>query len=536
MTVAWASGSANGPVILNGITKSSMIQVVGQAAANIKVGVERTNNGGAPTVTQADSSGRFALNVAVRQGANLLKFGPVVGGKMNGQMSLVIVCWPQPAVRPFNGSPTPAAQPAGRLIANSQSYGKGLPPRTPAKVLSQAMVENPNSPAFSPNIVLGTVFFGQFVDHDVTLNDTTAGQGPSINAVTPIDLRTPALDLDSMYGLGPDGDSDFYTDDSLFFQFNNAAGTDLLRDSDGVAIIGDPRNDENGQIESIHLAFQHYHNTLMTAALGGVAPGLLGPAQKSALFGMVRNQVIGFHQGLVANELAVAFTGQPVADGMPPLTAIPVEFAAAVYRLGHTLVPNTIVVDAKGTRMNPTDPRLRGPGTEVPYTLLFGPNAQPAARFDNLLSVTMHTLLIPLSPRMTLPTDPDLIGGNAANIGHGNIIGGVMHLDLAETNVLRGREQFVPSGEEYLAHLEGRPYFPWADGNTDLFLYMLHESAPLGHLGRVGSDIFHRTIGGILAADSWRYTNPDVYSPQQIQLFKHANFTMLLHAIGAPGF
>ena len=63
---------------------------------------------------------------------------------------------------------------------------------------------------------------------------------------------------------------------------------------------------------------------------------------------MVRNQVIGFHQGLVANELAVAFTGQPVADGMPPITAIPVEFSAAVYRLGHTLVPNTIVVDREG--------------------------------------------------------------------------------------------------------------------------------------------------------------------------------------------
>ena len=293
---------------------------------------------------------------------------------------------------------------------------------------------------------------------------------------------------------------------------------------------------ENGQTESIHLAFQHYHNALMTAALGGIKPGLLSPAQKDALFAIVRNQVIGFHQGLVANELAVAFTGQPVADGMPPIPTIPVEFSAAVYRLGHTLVPNTIVVDTKGTRLNPTDPSLRGPGTEVPYTLLFGPNAQPAARFDALLSVTMHTLLIPLSPTMTLPTDPDLVGGNAPNIGHGHNIGRVMHLDLAETNILRGREQRLPSGEEYLAFLQGRPYFPLIDGNTDLFVYILLESAPLGHLGRVGSDIFHRTIGGILAADPWRYTNPDVYTPEQIQMFKQANFTTLLQAIGATGF
>src|SRR5262249_4840955 len=162
----------------------------------------------------------------------------------------------------------------------------------------------------------------------------------------------------------------------------------------------------------------------------------------------------------------------------------------------------------EGMRLNPTDPRLRGPGTEVPYRLLFGPHAQPASRFDALLSVTMHTLLIPLSPTQAGPGD--LIGGNSPNIGQGHPDrSGVMHLDLAETNILRGREQHLPSGEEYLAMLDGHPYNPAQDGNTDLFPYVLHESAPLGHLGRVGGDIFHRTIGGLLAADPYRYTNPD---------------------------
>ena len=242
MTVALAPGSAYGPHS-DGITTSTIVQVVGQTAAGIKVGVNPSNNGGAPSVTQVDSSGRFTLTAAVRMGANLLNFGPVVGGKINDQTSLVIVCWPRPAARNFNGSPTPAGQPAGRLIKSSRAYAKGLPPRPPAKMLSRAMVEDPKNPAFSPNIVLGLVFFGQFVDHDVTLNDTTAGQGPSIltNAGQPIDLRTPALDLDSVYGLGPHEEADFYTTDGLFFQFGNAAGTDLQRDSEGVAIIGDPQ-------------------------------------------------------------------------------------------------------------------------------------------------------------------------------------------------------------------------------------------------------------------------------------------------------
>ena len=248
---------------------------------------------------------------------------------------------------------------------------------------------------------------------------------------------------------------------------------------------------------------------------------------------MVRNEVIAFHQGIVTNELAIAFTGKPVPDDMPPLTSIPVEFAAAVYRLGHTLVPNTIVVNEWGERLNPTDPSLREPANAVPYSLLFGPRAQPASRFDAVLSQTMHTLLIPFSPTNAGPGD--LIGGNAPNIGMGHSINGVMHLDLAETNILRGREQLLPSGEEYLAMLNKRPYRPQSDGNTDLFLYMLQEAAPLGHLGRVGSDVFDRTIGGVLAADPCRYTNPALFQPLQIFQFHQATVEMLLLLHGAFG-
>jgi hypothetical protein len=533
MTVALAPGSAYGSPS-DGITTAARVEVVGQTVPGMKVGVHRPGQGRGTSVTQADGAGHFTMMVGVRPGANLLAFGPVAGTTISDQTSLVVVCWPRPVERPFQGSPVAAGQPFARLIPNSQAYAPGVPPRPLATALSQTMVEDPDHPAFSANIALGLVFFGQFVDHDLTLNDTVAGQGPSVSATKPVDLRTPALDLDPVYGLGPENQPEFYTPDGLFFQLGTG-GTDLLRDADGVAIIGDPRNDENGQIASIHLAFQKYHNTLMTAALNGALPDSLNRAQKNALFAMVRNRVIGFHQGLVANALAVAFSGVAISDDMPPMARIPVEFSAAVYRLGHTLVPNTIVVDAQGTRLSPTDPRLRGPGSEVSYTLLFGPGAQPAARFDALLSVTMHTLLIPLSPTQSGPGD--LIGGNAANIGQGHIdANGVMHLDLAETNILRGREQHLPAGEEYLAMLDGRRYNPLVDGNTDLFVYMLREAAPLGHLGRVGGDVFHRTIGGILAADPFRYTNPQVYAPEQISRFRQANFASLLHTIGAPGF
>ncbi len=526
ITVALAPGSDSWKPG-SGITTNAQVQVVGQTQSGTTVGVDRNGDGIPDQVAQANRSGQFTMTLGVQLGANLLSFGAVGGQQLTNPVTLSVVYWPNPFFRPFNGSPTPGGQPFGRLIPNSQCYAKGLPSRPPAMALSGVMIENPHDPAFSPNIVLGLVFYGQFVDHDVTLNESP-GQGPSHDP--PIDVRTPALDLDSVYGSGPQIDTGFYTQDGLLFQLGEN-GTDLLRDDQGVAIIGDPRNDDNGLIRNIHLSFQKYHNLLMSDALNGVPSGSLSSVQKAALFAMVRNDVIAFHQGIVTNELAIAFTGRPVPDNMPPATNIPVEFSAAVYRLGHSLVPNTIAINEFGDRMSPTDPRLRAPGNSVPFSMLFGPRAQPAARFDALISMTMHTLLIPFSP--TNRATGDLIGGNSPNIGQGRMMNGVMHLDLAETNILRGREQRVPSGEEYLAMMNGLPYNPLTSGNTDLFLYILHEAAPLGHLGRVGTNVFDRAIGGIIAGDPYRYTNPALFTPMQTFQYRQATVETLLLRIGA---
>jgi hypothetical protein len=459
----------------------------------------------------------------------------VVGMRRFAAMTMDLVYEPMAFARPYNGSPTPANSPFTRIIPNSQAYGLNAAPRPDAKTISLQMAEDPNHPSYSsaPKIELGLVFFGQFVDHDLNFNTTEAGQGASVDPNHPINRRTPALDLDPVYGGGPHGDPEFYTPDGLFFRLGTN-GNDLLRDPNGVAIIGDPRNDDNGMIAQIHLAFQKYHNLLMARALHGVDTGSLNPAQKDALFNAVHDRVIGFYQGIVANKFGTAITGRPIPTNEPPLANVPAEFDMAVFRLGHTLVPNTVVVDHQGDRKSPIDPSLRGPGAFVPMDLLFGPHAQSSAKFDNKIAEVMRELLIPLSP--TNPGAGDLIGGNSPNIGQGQIINGVMHLDLVETNILRGREVHLPSGEEYLAMLQHRPYNPATDGNTDLFQYVMDEATPLGHLGTVGTDVVDRTIGGLLAADPYRYNNPARFTPRQIAQFQHATVEKLLHQIGTPGF
>ena len=172
---------------------------------------------------------------------------------------------------------------------------------------------------------------------------------------------------------------ELYTADGLFFKLPEGEN-DLLRDEHGRAIIGDERNDENGQIAKIHLAFQRLHNTLMREALDGHDPAILSAPQSEALFRYVRRNVIGYYQGIVANKWIPLLTGQPLPRYSPPLDQMPFELTAAVYRLGHTLVPNRVVVDAQGTTKSPVDASLRGPGAGIPFTLLFGPDAQPAGQ------------------------------------------------------------------------------------------------------------------------------------------------------------
>jgi hypothetical protein len=56
----------------------------------------------------------------------------------------------------------------------------------------------------------GMTFFGQFVDHDITL-DATSAIGSAIDPKLIRNIRTPQLDLDCVYGDGPEASPYLYT-------------------------------------------------------------------------------------------------------------------------------------------------------------------------------------------------------------------------------------------------------------------------------------------------------------------------------------
>lgn len=408
-----------------------------------------------------------------------------------------------------------------KLIKNPVGVSNSAPT---AKEIATSMEEA--TPAFSDDIDLGLVFLGQFIDHDLTANDQFQN-GQSSNVASPINLRTPHLDLDHLYGYGPRAQPTYYSN-RLFFKLaeNNS---DVVREG-GVAIIVDKRDDITGLTLQIHIAFRKFHNSIVNDLLNGNPSSKLRGKARNYIFEMARNEMIGYYQGIVANEFAEALLGRKLNVRYQAISNIPVEFSAAAFRIGHTLVPNLVTVDSEGNQLSPTSTALRGEDRiVVPWDLLIGENAQKSARFDSRIARVMQTLFIPLAPKK--PDEILMVGGNNANIGAGRVIDGVLHLDLVETNILRSREQGLPAGEEVLTSLSGVEYNPSIHGSTDLFSYVLNEAeANNFKYGTVGAYIFERTITGVLRDDENSILTRK-YSRKDRNRFKKATLSGIINKI-----
>src|SRR5918911_1101967 len=59
-------------------------------------------------------------------------------------------------------------------------------------------------PGTNPNLPAGYTFLGQFIDHDITFDAAIILPPDEIVPEEEVSLRSPSLDLDSLYGLNPE--------------------------------------------------------------------------------------------------------------------------------------------------------------------------------------------------------------------------------------------------------------------------------------------------------------------------------------------
>ena len=128
-----------------------------------------------------------------------------------------------------------------------------------------ALIVDPNLSLINrnnPTHTAGITFLGQFLDHDMTFDQTSRLGAPS-NPINSPNARTAFFDLDSVYAGGPDVNPELFdvADPIKFRVESGGLFEDLPRDPvKKFAYLGDPRNDENIVLAGLHAAFLLFHN------------------------------------------------------------------------------------------------------------------------------------------------------------------------------------------------------------------------------------------------------------------------------------
>jgi hypothetical protein len=216
--------------------------------------------------------------------------------------------------------------------------------------------ETERDPEEDREIHAAYTYLGQFVDHDITF-DPTSQLREFLNPeqiARLADFRTPRLDLDNLYGRGPDDQPYMYERDRISMLLGEPmsgnpydhASCQVPRGPNGRALIGDPRNDENRIVAQLHAIFLRFHNQ--------VAKHLDG----KATFDKVREQVRWHYQWMLVTDFLPTVINnetytsvfpdphKPAAPKLPklqhgPLNGIqlmPVEFSVAAFRFGHSMI------------------------------------------------------------------------------------------------------------------------------------------------------------------------------------------------------
>ncbi len=231
--------------------------------------------------------------------------------------------------------------------------------------------DDENGPSSSgPGLPAAYTYFGQFVDHDITLDLTGLGEQEA-DAQAVQNFRSARLDLDCVYGHGLGSSRFFYDAGAGTFQRSGRiispskpgmvqTKRDLFRAPNGTALIGDHRNDENVIVAQIQQAFTECHNKIM-ASNQIIDASVTGQERFRAAARTVRHH----YQWVVLKDYLKRITDPAVYDAMVPKIMgaapflkyynadnladypfMPIEFAGAAYRFGHSMVRPSYALNA----------------------------------------------------------------------------------------------------------------------------------------------------------------------------------------------
>ena len=369
-------------------------------------------------------------------------------------------------------------------------------------------------------------FFGQFVDHDITLERGSAHI--KLDNPTPLSLdeireqirnsRSPNLDLDNVYGPNIEGDDSPHDPiDDRKMRIDEVAPSkglppgktdrlhDLPRLDDGTPLIGDERNDENIITAQLHVAFLRAHNAIVD--------------KKDCDFEEARKQLIQHYQWIVLDDFleriadpnivkAIRFKGPKFFDEPAESFYMPLEFSLAVYRFGHS-------------KVRPSYDQFNEIQKTGGLDLLF---TFAGRRLPDDWVIQWPSFLEPENKRrVPRPIDTSL-SRKLLRLGPLQLNGGEPEANLAVRNLLRGYILRLPTGQAVAKAMESQGILPMTPDQiyaaaqeiphqqdvlmntkflteTPLWFYILAEAKHYSrghHLGPVGSTIVAEVLIGVL--------------------------------------
>jgi hypothetical protein len=375
----------------------------------------------------------------------------------------------------------------------------------------------------------GYVYLGQFITHDITERGSLPA-GEFVPASELVQLRTPALDLDNVYGDGfhdakvaVDKNTGKMLLGRVVDSKNEPGSYDDLPRNGLKALIADKRDDENLLIAQLHVQFLKLHN-LFVDRIAKKMPGL----EPRGLFDEARRNLILCYQDVVLYDYLPAVLDHEVwkrvirnkkATLWQPIRTetarMPIEFAAAAFRFGHAMVrPSYAINDRASTTANDLflmtgDQRFGGrpalPDTHIVDWRLF---------FAGLCTEEK----LPGNPNKALRIDPT-VGVSVDVPGQGKFL-------LAERDLSTGNFSMLPNAQDIVRHL--RATYPAFAGlemlndeelnpeglllhlhgltkKTPLFYYVLCEAYARqrgDRLGPLGSLIVAETLRALIYLSS----------------------------------
>jgi hypothetical protein len=354
----------------------------------------------------------------------------------------------------------------------------------------------------------GWPFFGQFVAHDITADRSELAHHADGGHL--FNFRTPRANLECLYGAGPVGNPFLYSreDPAKLLVGRNDAGeeADLPRNPEGIALVGDPRNDVHLFMAQLHVAMLRMHNDLVDRLRAGGVPAheVFERARREAKWHYQWIIVHDYLPTLVGGELVDEVLAEGprfyrVVDGSP---RIPLEFADGAFRYGHSQIREDYVLK-EGSGEHRLFPDLLGFGPVpadrmIDWSLFFDvpgrPPAQRAKRIDGQLARSLIEL-------------PTAITGESDERAYRS---------LAGRDLQRGHAYGLPSGEAVASAMGEEPLgrdevglldAGW-EADTPLWFYVLRESEARGdgeRLGPVGGRIVAEVLLGIIENDPESY-------------------------------